>query len=245
MSEIISSKDNAKVKEAWKAKDGKGDYFLIEGFHLLEMALQAKAVKAIFALREYPSSVPTYMVTPEIIAKLSSTLHPEGIVALCAKKKVSSFSSSRLLYLDHVNDPGNVGTLLRTALSFGFHDVFLSKGTAEVYASKVLLASQGAIFFLNILSSSKGAEEDMAFLKEQGYEIVSTTLQNAKTPEEIPPFAKLALVLGNEARGVLPEVLASSSFSIKIPMGGIDSLNVGVAGGILMYLLKEKTPLTK
>jgi len=206
------------------------------------MALSSQAVIAIFSLKDYPnqSSVPVYLVTPDIIAKLASTLHPEGIVALCKKKPSVPLSSPRLLYLDHVNDPGNVGTLLRTALAFGFHDVVLSSGSAEVYSNKVLLSSQGAIFALNVVSEKSNAQEDMKFLLSSGYALVATSLKGAKKPEELPPFEKMALILGNEARGVDEEILANSQSIVKIPMAGIDSLNVGVAGGILMYLLQKK-----
>jgi TrmH family RNA methyltransferase len=239
--EMITSKDNSKIKEAYKAKDGKGEKFLIEGFHLLEMALKAQAVETIFTLKDYPSSVPTFQVTPEIIAKLSSTVSPEGIVALCHKIPAKAPSSPRLLFLDEVRDPGNVGTLLRTALAFGFEDVILSKGSAEAYSSKVLLASQGALFSLNLLESEKTPEEEVRSLKERGYRIIVTSLKASVPPEEIKTLdSPLALVLGNEAHGVAPAVLALADQSVRIPMGGIDSLNVAVAGGILLYLLARK-----
>jgi TrmH family RNA methyltransferase len=240
MSEVITSKDNLKVKEAYKNKDGKGEYFLVEGFHLVEMALRSKTVSLLFSIQDYPAAVPTYLVTPEIITKLSSTLHPEGIVALCKKTASRPLSSPRLLYLDHVSDPGNVGTLLRTALAFGYQDVVLSEGSAEVYSSKVLLASQGAIFSLNVTQSKQMAKDDLSLLKNAGYTVISTSLKDAKAPEEIPVKGKLALILGNEARGVQEELLSGSDAIVKIPMGGIDSLNVGVAGGILMYLFQGK-----
>jgi TrmH family RNA methyltransferase len=145
------------------------------------------------------------------------------------------------LYLDDVRDPGNVGTLLRTALAFGFHDVVLSRSSAEAYASKVLLASQGAIFSLNLKESEQTPEEDIRDLKARGYRVVVTDLKAALPPEEIKTLdAPLALVLGNEARGVDPEVVALADQAVRIPMSGIDSLNVAIAGGILMYLLARK-----
>ena len=241
MSEFIQSKDNSKVKEAYKAKDGKGERFLVEGFHLVEMALSSGVVEAIFTLKEYPSAVPTYLVTPEIIAKLSSTVTPEGIVALCHKVQAKSPEGSRLLYLDEVRDPGNVGTLLRTALAFGFKDVLLSKGSAEAYASKVLLASQGAVFALNFAESKEEPKDDIAALQARGYRIIVTDLKASVPPEEIKTLdQKICLVLGNEARGVDPAIVALADQAVRIPMGGIDSLNVAIAGGILLYLLSEK-----
>jgi TrmH family RNA methyltransferase len=241
MSEFISSKDNGKVKEAYKAKEGKGTSFLVEGFHLVEMALAHQMADAIFTLKDYRADVPTYQVTPEIIAKLSSTVTPEGIVALCHKIPANPPSNSRLLYLDEVRDPGNVGTLLRTALAFGFSDVILSKGSAEAYSSKVLLASQGAIFGLNFAESNQAPEADIADLKARGYRIIVTDLKASVPPEEIETLdQKICLVLGNEAHGVSPQILALAHQAVRIPMGGIDSLNVAIAGGILLYLLSRK-----
>jgi TrmH family RNA methyltransferase len=241
MSEFIQSKDNSKVKEAFKAKEGKGETFLVEGFHLVEMALSHQMADAIFSRSDYQASVPVYRVTPEIIAKLSSTVTPEGIVALCHKIPANPPSNSRLLYLDEVRDPGNVGTLLRTALAFGFQDVILSKGSAEAYSSKVLLASQGAIFALNFAESKQSPEQDIADLKARGYRIIVTDLKAAVPPEEIETLdQKICLVLGNEARGVSPSILSQAHQAVRIPMGGIDSLNVAIAGGILLYLLSRK-----
>jgi TrmH family RNA methyltransferase len=241
MNEIIVSKDNAKVKAAFKALDGKGELFVVEGFHLVEMALEAGAVEMIFSLRDYPCQVPVYRVNEAIIKKLASTPNPEGIIALCHKKPSKSPSDSRLLYLDEIADPGNVGTLLRTALSFGFTDVILSKGSAEGYANKVLLASQGAIFKLNLIESRQDPLSDIKALKGAGYFLLGTDLQSAIPLSSLAlSQGKIALILGNEARGVAKDILELSSARVRIEMGGIDSLNVGVAGGILMYALRKK-----
>jgi RNA methyltransferase, TrmH family len=241
MNEVIVSKDNAKVKAAFKAMDGKGEVFLVEGFHLVEMALEAHAAEMVFSLKEYPCAAPVYQVSKAIIKKLASTPNPEGIVALCHKKPCKSPVNSRLLYLDEIADPGNVGTLLRTALSFGFTDVILSKGTAEAYASKVLLASQGAIFKLNVSESRDDPLFDLQKLKQEGYFLLGTDLQSSVPLASLAiPQGKIALLLGNEARGVRKDLLGLCEQRVRIEMGGIDSLNVGVAGGIVMYALREK-----
>lgn len=241
MNEIITSKDNAKVKEAFKAKEAEGDLFVAEGFHLVEMALESGAAIRIFALKDYEAKVPVFRVNEEIIRKLSSTQNPEGIVALCAKKAALPFRSTRLLYLDEVADPGNLGTLLRTALAFGFSDVLLSLHSADPYKSKCLLASQGALFKLNVQTSTKTKEEDAYALKDAGYTLIATDLKSAVAPSQIvTQNKKIALILGNEARGVAPQLIALSEQSVRIEMSGIDSLNVGVAGGILMYELRER-----
>lgn len=241
MNERITSKDNAKIKDAVKLKDGKNpDFFLVEGFHLVEMALQAGCAIRLFSLKPYSSSVESYLVSDDIMKKLASTTTPEGIVALCQKKKEETSFGERVLFLDGVQDPGNVGTLLRTALAFGFHDVILGPGSASIYSSKVLLASQGAIFTLHVLEVKDQVIATLTSLKEQGYHLLATDLKAAVAPEEIPVYDKEVLILGNEARGVSETVLSLAEKSIRIPMSGIDSLNVGVAGGILMYCFKKR-----
>jgi RNA methyltransferase, TrmH family len=242
MIDVISSKDNFKVKRAYLALNGKGERFVVEGFHLVEMALSAGAVEEIFTLKNYEASVPVHMVDEAIIKKLSATKTPEGIVALVRKPLPQPFSCSRLLFLDEVGDPGNVGALLRSALAFGWKDVLVSKGSAEVYASKTLLASQGAIFFLNVVRSKETPLEDIAMLKKLGYFILGTDLRSPIPLRKLSLVStKIALILGNEAHGVGPELLANSDRNVRIEMSGIDSLNVAMAGGILMYELQAKT----
>lgn len=239
MNNVITSKENPKIKEALAAKEGKSDFFLIEGFHTLEMALKAKAVERIYSVAPYSCGIENILVTPELLKKMASTLTPEGIVALCHPLPSQPFSGDRLLYLDGVQDPGNVGTLLRTALAFGYHDVLLGKGCASLLSSKVLLASQGALFSLNAHSSEGSVLEDVESLKAAGYYLVATDLKSAVPPKQIPLDKKLALLLGNEARGLEKEAIAKSDIAVRIEMDGIDSLNVGVAGGILMYELRK------
>jgi len=237
MSDFITSRMNSKVKAASLLKSGVNKLFLVEGFHNVEMALKQGAIKEVFSLKEMPNiDVPLHVVTKEIIDKLSSVQNPEGIVAVCEKKEGKPFSSDRLLYLDLIQDPGNVGTLLRTALSFGFHDVLLSKNSCDPYNSKVLLASQGAIFALNVKTSIVPSSEDIKSLKAQGYLLLGTSLDHSVPFEGFKvPKGKICLILGNEGKGVEKEVLALTDQNITITMSGIDSLNVGVAGGILMH----------
>ena len=238
MSERITSRKNQRIVDAAKYCGHPGDKFLVEGFHTVEMALRDGLVEAIFSLQEYPSpSVPLYLVTPEIIEKLSYTRNPEGIVALCHKKKSKALESSRVLFLDDIQDPGNIGTLLRTALAFGFRDVISTRKCCDPYNPKALLAGQGALFSLNLLLEADGLEEVEA-LKKEGYYVVGTSLERAISLTDFAmPEKKIALILGNEGQGVRKEILAKTDINIKIPIASIDSLNVGVAGGILMHAL--------
>ncbi len=241
MSEFLSSKDNKKIKETLSYQDGKDDFFLVEGFHMVEMALENASAGKIFSLKEYPhGDVEFYLTNEAIIKRLSSSKTPEGIVALCKKKKEEKLFSDVIVYLDELQDPGNVGTILRTCLAFGYQDVFLSKGCASAYSSKTLSSSQGAIFKLNIKEGNLSPEEDILSLKEKGYKILATDLKSSDPLKELSIEKPYALILGNEGRGVNPKILSLADKKVRIEMDGIDSLNVGVAAGILLYELKKK-----
>lgn len=240
MNEIITSKDNKKVKEAFSYQDGKGDFFLVEGFHMVEMAIENKLATRIFSLKDYPhNGEEFYLANEAIIKKLSSSKNPEGIVALCRKKETKPFSSEAIIYIDEVQDPGNVGTILRSSLAFGYKDVFISRGSASLYSSKTLQSSQGAIFSLNIKEGKEEPLNDIKKLKEEGYEIISTDLKSSYPLKELKINKPYVLVLGNEGKGVNPGILSISDRKVRIEMDGIDSLNVGVAAGILLYELKN------
>ena len=242
MRERIVSRNNPKVIAALAKSKGKSDFFLVEGYHLVEMAIASKMAVEIYSLdRYYPeANIPQYSVSLPVIEKMASSKTPEGIVALCKKKADASFDmDGDIIYLDDVQDPGNVGTLLRSALSFGCRNVYLSKRTAYAYSHKVLMASQGAIFKLNVeISDNDDVLDDVNRLRDLGYFLISTDLKDATQLREVKTLdRKFALILGNEGKGVDPRINKMSDMRIKIEMDGIDSLNVGVAGGILMYEL--------
>lgn len=241
MSEIITSKDNKKVKEALAYKDRKGEFFLVEGFHLVEMAIREKMAIKIFSLKEYPhANEEFYLVNEGIIKKLSSTINPEGIVALCKKKESNPLSNDVIIFLDEIQDPGNVGTILRTCLAFNYKDVIISKGSASLYSSKTILSSQGALFSLNAIESKNEPLEDILLLKKKGYKILATDLKSSSPLKELSMEKPYVLILGNEGRGVSKDIVDVSDKRVRIEMDGIDSLNVGVAAGILLYNLKKK-----
>lgn len=247
MKERIVSRNNKVILKTIALSKKSGDYFLAEGFHMVEMALENGYVLSLFSTS--PSclspSIPSYLVSEEVLSKLASAKSPEGVVALCKKKEKTLSKEGPLLYLDRVQDPGNVGTLLRSALSFGFLDVLCSKGTASPYAQKALMASQGALFKLRVVQSFEASSLlDVQELKKQGYFLLSTDLKGADPLSRLDLKAipsPFALILGNEGQGVSKEINELADKRLKIEMDGIDSLNVGVAGGILMYHLRKGT----
>ena len=239
MKEIITSKQNEKIKDIVKlskqSEKEASQQFIVEGYHLLEMALEAKVVLKVFTLKEIKdlsSSIPQYIVTPEIMDKISSLKSPQGVLAICSMKKEKSLSNDKILYLDDVSDPGNMGTILRTALAFGYKDIIVSKNSVSIYNEKVVQSSQGAIFKLNVV---KGDASTLKNLKD--YEILATEIKGSVSLKEVKHQKKFVLVLGNESRGVSKEILDISHQRIRIDIKDIESLNVAIAGAIAMYSL--------
>ena len=238
----ISSKQNTKIKEIGKLisdnsyrKERKE--FVIEGFHLLEMALEDRLVKAIFSLeplKNIDEKITNYIVSEDILKKISTQKNPQGVVAICSMRKEKEISHNNVLYLDGVSDPGNLGTLLRTALAFSFKDVILSKGSVSLYNEKTISSSQGAIFRLNIIS---GDEQNLINLKEKGYKILATEIKGSVELKNIKKSDKQVLILGNEAHGVNEKILNLADERISIDINEIESLNVAICGAIMMHYL--------
>ncbi len=236
----IKSRQNELVKEVAKLSDAKirkqQKLFKVEGFHMLEMAKEANLVHSVFTLKQIKdleSKIPQYLVSEEVLEKLSSTKTPQGVVCVCHLLNEKPIKSDKVLYLDDVSDPGNLGTILRTALAFGYDDVILSKNCCSIYNEKTLQASQGAIFKLNIVT-----DLDLSKLKANGYQILATEIKGSISLEEVSKPEKLVLVLGNEAHGVSESILKLADKRIRIDIKNIESLNVAIAGAIAMFKFK-------
>lgn len=234
----INSKENSKVKHAYSLKNQKYrnqfNEFLVEGIKTLEMALEANCVKEVFTTKEIksiPSNIPQYLVNETVIEKLSSAKSPEGVVGVCSFPKFNENYYKKVVYLDCVNDPGNLGTIIRTALAFNYDAVVLSKNTVSPYNEKALAASKGSIFSIPVFY-----DELQKYNDEQKI-IVSTLEQNSVSLEQIEKTGNFVIVLGNEAHGVSEETKQKSDINVKIDIDNIDSLNVSVAAGILLHYL--------
>jgi len=239
--EPILSPANKTFKALLKEKDAKGAFFLAEGYHLVEEAVRSGYAKEIYfasePFREAPH-IPQRELSPNLLKRLSSVIAPEGVIARCEKRKSLQKPGERIVYLDALQDPGNVGTILRTALAFGYKDIYLGPGTASPYNPKALLASQGALFWLSLRRGEGDAT--LSSLKGDGYAIYGTALRDSTPIDKLAGTAsRHVLILGNEGAGVSASLLALSDLNLLIPIGSIDSLNVGVAGGILMYVLSK------
>ena len=146
----------------------------------------------------------------------------------------------RIIILDHLQDPLNIGRIMEAAFLFGFDSVILSEESADIYNDKCIVNSKGAIFKLNICH--KNLNDEVINLQNMGYKVYATGLRNeTKEMHEIEASEKMAIILGNEGSGVDPALMDISNEIMKIDMVNIDSLNVGMAGSIIMYYFSKQS----
>ncbi len=180
----------------------------------------------------------TYRLSEKELKKLSNQVNPLGMIALFNMPRVKKFifKSKNILLLDSISDPGNMGTIIRTADWFGFNHIFLSENCVEVYNSKVVAASMGSVFNVSI-NPDANLKTLIKDLKGEGYQILVTDLMGDES--DIDKRANIALVIGNEAKGVDRKLIAMADKRFKIMKSGkAESLNAAVAAGIVMNKIK-------
>ena len=243
---IITSKANSVVKKAKKLhqKKYRKNSYLIEGWHLFEEAIQAGAtIETIFALIEHAEKLGTYpqtmFVSEEILLDLADSQTPQGIVAIVQKEEeqLPDFTSGKYLFLEDVQDPGNVGTMIRTADAAGFSGVIVSSKSADIYSLKTLRSMQGSHFHVPIYRMP--VETFVEEAKKGNLPILATTLSpKSKDYRELAQPEDFALVMGNEGQGISPFMTNQADQLVHITMKGqAESLNVAIAAGILMFYL--------
>ena len=233
---MITSMQNKTVKELLKLKQKKyrKDYYLVETNHLVEEAIKAKQTDLIISTEPVDLGVENLVVSKEIMEKLASTKTPQPIMARCfIQKDKKLVDGKRYLILDYLQDPGNIGTLIRTALAFGIDQVILSNECVDLYNDKLLRSMQGAHFHLSCLYGD--LKKIIPALKEKGVCVVGSALENGRPIHEIKKQEKMAYVLGNEGTGMEKEIIDICDQIAYIPITTIESLNVAVAGSIMMY----------
>ena len=241
---IITSKANSVVKNAKKLhqKKYRKSAYLIEGWHLFEEAVQAGVtIEKIFALESYKEQLAafsqTVWVSEEILLDLADTQTPQGIVAVIQKEEVGlpDLHQGKYLFLEDVQDPGNVGTMIRTADAAGFTGVIVSDKSADIYSLKTLRSMQGSHFHLPIYRMPLVSFVEEA--KKSNLPILATTLsRESKDYRELSSLENFVLVMGNEGQGISSVMAESADQLVHIGMKGrAESLNVAVAAGILMF----------
>ncbi len=252
---IITSKDNEIIKHIRKLKEKKyrDEYneYVVEGVKIVEEAIKENAkIKQVIVCNDTTKTyeIPTHImleiakfdciyVSDKIFNYITQVTNPQGIMAIIEKQDENmqiDYNQDIIVMLDDVQDPGNLGTILRTVDSIGLNQIIVSKGTADSFNSKVVRSTMGAIFRLKIIE-----EEDLIKtikeLRKHHFKLLVTSLQTENSIYDID-FSKKIIVIGNEANGVSKEIQDLADEKAKIPMlGRTESLNASVAAGIVMY----------
>lgn len=248
--ETLSGLKNPKVMLWRSLKERKGrretGCFLVEGDKMVREALLSAFTPVAILIREdrvndlfpIPADIPSYVLTESVFASVSDTRTPQGVAAVL---RIASFplSGAHLIALDGVQDPGNVGTIIRTADAAGFDGILLSPECADVFSPKVLRATMGSIYRMR-LSCVPSLPESLRALREDGYSVLSSQLDGEPFYERTNVADRFCLIIGNEGNGISEPVRAEATHRLKLPMrGGAESLNAAVAAAIMMYDLSR------
>lgn len=253
--QIISSKDNEFIKHVKKLKDKKyrdiNQEFVIEGIKLIREAIEENAdIKQIIICdnclnsdvipKELMYEIAKYecvYVTEKIFRTITDVNTPQGLLAIIGRNSTENeinYNQDIIVALDDIQDPGNLGTILRTVDSIGLNQILVSKGTADCYNPKVVRSTMGAIFRVKIIECDN-LEKTLQEARNHQYKVIVTSLQTENSVYDIK-YNKKVVVMGNEANGVSAEIQNLADEKIKIPMlGKTESLNASVATGIVLY----------
>lgn len=253
--QMITSKDNEIIKAIRKLKDKKyrdeTNSYIIEGIKMVEEAIKEKAeISKIVMCEECLQSenmdkkllyeiakFDCIYVNKKVFEYITTVVNPQGIIAVIEKSsshKSIHYNEDIILVLDGIQDPGNLGTILRTADSVNLKQIIVTKATADVYNPKVVRSTMGAIFRINVIEADN-LVTTLKEIKKNKYKIVATSLGAEETIYQIE-YKKKAIVIGNEANGVSKEVLEIADKKVIIPMlGKAESLNASIATGVILY----------
>lgn len=251
----IESTQNALVKH-WKKlvtmrkEREKTGEFIIEGFHLVEEALKNKEQIMQLIVREGVDlpllwaidNVMIIEVTESVAKEIAETETSQGVFAHCKQRTVNEGEMSnwrKILLIDAVQDPGNIGTMIRTSDAAGLDAVILGKGSVDAYNPKTVRAAQGSHFHIPVVRGD--LLEWIEKLQDKGIPVYGTALNDAIEYTEVKKTDSFGMIVGNEGSGIHPQLLDQTDQNVIIPiMGQAESLNVAVATGILLYHLVRK-----
>ena len=229
------SDNNSKIKELSKLNMSKFrkelKMFIVEGKHLVDEARKSNILIDAYSIEEKDGYIKISESAMKKICHTDTVVSEIGVCKLIEKNELSD----KLLILDAIQDPGNLGSLMRSAKAFGFNTIILGNGTCDIYNDKVIRSSQGAIFKLNFINAN--LKEFIPTLKD--YLVYGTNVRKGISVSDCKKNKKLALVLGNEGNGISDSVDSVIENNIYIPLDNTESLNVTVAGSILMYELRD------
>lgn len=239
--EVITSLDNKHIKNLSKLLIKKyrdqEDMFLVEGEHLVEEAGKSGKLLEVIKTDDYDRDfdVKTTVVTYDVLKKLSSSVTPQKVIGVVNKLDEKEYGN-KVLILDNLQDPGNLGTIIRSSVAFNVDTIVLSENCVDLYNDKVIRASEGMIFNINIIK--RNIDEFIDEIHDEYYMVLGTRVTDGENIKDIKVSSKIAIVMGNEGAGVRSEILDKCDKYIYIPMNkSCESLNVGVATSIILYEL--------
>ncbi len=239
---VINSLENKKIKELKKLKNNKGiyhdDFFMVEGEHLVIEALRANVLSYVLIDEDYKFDydIEKVVVNKKILESLSSLNSVPSIMGVCKKIKETDNLGDKIILLDGIQDPGNLGTIIRSAVAFNFDTIVLSDTCVKKYNDKVIRASQGMFFKVNIIT--RDLVNFIKLLKKEDYKVYGTNVVNGTNVKLLKNNKKIAVVMGNEGKGISEEVKENIDENIYIDMdNACESLNVAIAASIIMYEL--------
>ena len=257
--EYIQSKDNLLIKDIKKLKEKRyrkdSNMFLVEGFRFAEEALDSdfEVMQIFISARgesKYENSLlkdklqkntKVYSISDSLFKTICDTDNPQGIIAAVKNKPVDiKYNNGFYMLADKIQDPGNMGTIIRTAHAAGALGVIITKGTVDIYNEKTLRSTMGSIFKVPVIE-----DKDLSLVKElkdAGFKLVTSSLDTDKNFYDIDLKEKIIISVGNEGNGISEEIYNLSDLKVKIPMpGGAESLNAAVAASIMMYeVIRQK-----
>ena len=242
---VITSVNNNKIKDINKLKEKKyrdsSNSFLVEGEHLVIEAYRENLIKELIVLDDSDfilDGIPTIKVSSEVMKKLSSMDSYPSVIGVANKIREKELGNS-ILILDDIQDPGNLGTIIRSSAAFGIDTIVVSPKTVDIYNIKVLRATQGMLFHINIIV--RELDSFITKLKQDNYKIYGTKVDKGVNIKDISINNKYALVMGNEGNGISDNVSKLCDEYLYIKMNdNVESLNVGVATSILLYEIYNK-----
>jgi len=239
---LITSVSNLKIKYINKLKNSKfmnsEKKFIVEGKHLVSEAKKNNILLETYSTDEVNYGVNNTLVTNEVMNKISDLPSFANVIGICKFMDLNYTLGDKIIILDNVQDPGNIGTIIRSAKAFNFDNVILGLGCPNMYSSKVIRASQGMIFNENI--QSKDLSIFIPYLIKSGYDVYGTDVNNGISIEKINKKNKIAIVMGNEGNGLNPDLSKLLDKNIYLNMNSdCESLNVAVASSIIMYEINK------
>ena len=240
---LITSLDNKKIKEVTKLKQKKyrdiENKFIIETENLIKEAYIENRLEEVYILENeqlsFNVNCPVNYVTDKVMDKIKN-INTSKVLAIATKKESKEYIGKRYLMLDRISDPGNLGTIIRSAVAFDIDTIIVSEDCCDIYNDKAIRATEGAIFKINILKEN--LLEAITNLKKLNIPIFGTDVNKGKDVTTINKD-NFCIIMGNEGSGIRKEVLKQVTDNIYIKTNTVESLNVAVATSIILYELNK------